>query len=127
MTPEDMSSKMKTISDKLAVWVNGSIGDIAHELIPFIQQRYLSGQALNRITGRTSDSVKAWYSKKRRSWFVRPGIGIPGNLNYLAQWAGTEHEFMKPGLAAYLAVHDVKNRMLKDIDRRIENVMQKQG
>lgn len=76
------------------------IGDVAHEAVDFIKERYLRGQALNYITGETYGHVKAYYVKGE--WWIRPGVGVAGCHNYLAKWVGTEREFMKPGFERFL-------------------------
>lgn len=86
----------------LATLAPSLIGDVAHEAVDYIRQRYLRGQALNYITGETYEHVNAYYDRARREWWIRPGVGVPGSHNYLAKWVGTEKEFMKPGFEAFL-------------------------
>ena len=95
------------------------VGDMAHEAVEFIRNNYLRGQALERITGETYESVHAYYVNGE--WWIRPGVGIAGCLNYLARWVGTDREFMRPGFDRFLQGRGRTN-MLESMTARIEKV-----
>lgn len=103
---------LKYAAEHLAAWVTMALGDEAHNLERVIKGNYLSGQALNKITGKTYDSVQAFFFRNT-IWRVRPGVGVRGNLNYLARWTGTEHEFMRP------AFDSVKDSIARHVEERL--------
>lgn len=103
---------LKYAIEHLPKWVTMALGDEAHNLERVIKSDYLSGQALNKITGKTYDSVQAFFFRNT-IWRVRPGVGVKGNLNYLARWTGTEHEFMRP------AFDSVKDSIARHVEERL--------
>ena len=101
----------------LSSWVTMALGDEAHNLERVIKSDYLSGQALKKVTGQTYNSVQAFFFRNS-VWRVRPGVGVRGNLNYLARWTGTEHEFMQP------AFDRVKNQIKSILENKIQKHLQ---
>lgn len=120
MTPEEAAKKYEKAAKTLDTWIKIGVGDYAHDFIPYVQQNYLHGQALKRLTGETEESVNTWYSKRKKTWFVRPGIGIAGSLNYLGKWVGTSKEFMRPAFAAFSASNDLEKKIAEKIKRNLE-------
>lgn len=120
----DTPRMVRYASEHLAAWVLYGLGDASHEFIPFVQYEYLRGQVLNRITGETSDSVQAWHPRKwkngEQTYFIRPGVGIDGNLNYLYRWIGTEYEFMRPAWEHFTAIRSVGDYISRNIDKMLE-------
>jgi hypothetical protein len=52
----------------------------------YLRANKLSGQVYPALTGETRESTKQYAARKRfgtPAYIVRPGVGIPGNLNYL--------------------------------------------
>lgn len=115
----DAGRRVSRAARLLKGWVRSATGDVANEAGRHIKTRFLRGQALNYITGTTHDSLRQWFIPRDGSWWIRPGVGIPGSLNYLAKWIGTEHEFMQPGFKDFLAGRDVGMDIIKKIERRL--------
>lgn len=111
--------QVERLRKKLPTWVRHGLGDYAHDFSYYIRQSWLHGKALQYVTGTTAYSVKAFYDRKTRSWYIRPGVGIRGSLNYLARWIGTPHEFMKPGFTAYSSAHKITDVVIDSIDKNL--------
>lgn len=119
MVGGDAKKRVEDSTKYLNTWIKVAIGDASHEIVPYIKDRYLSGQALNKITGTTYGSVQTWYSQKKKAWFIRPGVRVAGSLNYLGKWAGTEHEFMQPAFDSWMATHDLADKIAKKVDKKL--------
>jgi hypothetical protein len=115
----DAQERIERARDHIQGWITTFTGDIAQEGSAFIKDRYLRGQALRRLTGETFGSVKQFYVKKTRTWYIRPGVGVRGSLNYLARWIGTDREFMQPGFDRFLATKDVELGMIKRLEKQL--------
>ena len=124
--------KLDDIQKKhIASWVQFSLREEADKFVPFVRLNYLQGQKLRRITGRTASSIKAWTPKKgtikkhglTKGVFIRPGVGIAGNLNYLGKWVNTEREFMRPALLRFRTGGRVENAVRKNIDKMLDEVL----
>jgi len=93
---------------------------IAEEYAETVRENYLSGQVLQVITGETRASVK--FFKERPGRFgVRPGVGVPGNLNYLAGLARRGYEFMRTSNQAFQSANrprEIAERVMRGIIRR---------
>lgn len=111
---------IKKLNEKYPAYVTMAIGDLSHSLADSIRSKFLHGKALDLITGQTEESVKAFYEKRSKSWFVRVGVGIPGSLNYLARWTGTEHEFMAPGFTDFQNNTDIIDYLVKNVEAKIK-------
>jgi hypothetical protein len=96
--------------------VRSAIGDIAHEGEDFIRRNFMQGQAIRKLSGETADSVRAYFAREDHSWYIRYGVRVKGHLNYIARWAGTKHEFLKPGFDAFIATKNLEN----EISRKVE-------
>lgn len=99
--------------------VRSAIGDIAHEGEEFIKKNYLEGQALHKITGELHGSVQAFYAGDKGSWFIKKGVRVRGNLNYVAKWIGTSKEFMRPGFDRFLASKDIAAQVAAKVDKSL--------
>ena len=61
-----------------------SVAKISSEFAKFIKNRRFD-ELFNSQTGKTKESIGAYrYKSKAPTYLVRAGLGIPGNLNYLA-------------------------------------------
>jgi len=128
----EYGDRFKRFGTALPNIVNYSLGDIAHDIAQFIKDRFLTGRAMDRITGATYESVTAYQPKKKDAWHIAPGVGISrevtargkqGGLAYLARWNGTSREFMQPGLAEYVAsgkYMDLVEANLERMERKME-------
>ncbi len=103
----------------LESWVRSAVGDVAHEAGDYIKRYYLSGQALDVRSGLTRRSIKQFYDKREKAWYLRPGVGVRGSLNYLAKWIGTDKEFMVPGFKSFMAVRDIEGDIMKKIEAKL--------
>jgi hypothetical protein len=72
----------------------------------YVRLQKLSDQSLNALTGETRDSLKSYRMTKKYgvvpAYMVRPGVGIPGSLNYLYGMA-RGFAFSKSGKQFYYA------------------------
>ena len=62
---------------------NFVVAEISKNYAEFQKEGYLDGQYLNRQTGETAGSVR-FFKLKNGRFGVAPGVGVSGNLNYLA-------------------------------------------
>lgn len=115
----DAPKRAKSAEKYIKTWIRSAIGDLAHDAIQFIKDNYLVGQALNRRSGLTCNSVKQFWVKNEQAWYLRPGVGVPGSQNYLARWIGTPREFMRPGFERYLASRDPEGLIAKKIEGKL--------
>ena len=115
----DAEARLNRARSSISFWVISATGDIAREGADYIKDRYLRGRALDRITGTTAGSVKQFYDKKEKSWYIRPGVGIRGSLNYLARWTGTRREFMQTGFNRFLASRNVEAGIVRDLEKKL--------
>jgi hypothetical protein len=87
-------------ADGLKAVFGKSLALASHKFAEYVRDNYLSGQRLavgvgrtlkggkNRPGGTTRESTRPYRMKDRRGsdlprYMVRPGVGIPGSLNYL--------------------------------------------
>jgi hypothetical protein len=115
----DAIGRVRRASKHLSAWVQTATGDLAHEGADYIRMNYLRGQALNMRTGLTYRSLGQFWVDSEKSWYIRPGIGVPKSQNYLARWIGTPREFMKPGFARFLESRDPAVRIAKAIEEKL--------
>jgi hypothetical protein len=102
---------------------NRMLNLISEAFAEYVRRNKLSGQVLDVISGETRDSVGFYKIRNARTskWVVRPGLGIPGHLNYLAGFARgmmvsvrghaytvRPRPFMKPGWKEFRASGEVK-------------------
>ncbi len=116
---------MEYASKHISGWVFSALGDKTAEFIPFVQDGYLHGQAMRWVTGKTAGSVKMWSGRKRKkedAWYVRPGVGIRGSLNYLYRWIGTPHEFMAPGFERFVAMARIPDYIGGKVKERFDGL-----
>jgi hypothetical protein len=109
---------------------NRMVNLMAEEFARYVRLSKLSGQVLSPASGKTKESVKFFKDKRRKSVFVvRPGVGIPGSLNYLTGFergfqkgrlTGTKRPFMGPASKEFKAgknhmkiMKNVYNKWLK--------------
>lgn len=73
---------------------------LAEGYAKLLRDQYLSGQVLDTVTGTTRGSVK-FYKLRKGVFAVRPGVGVPGSLNYLYihERGGEIRPKKKPALA----------------------------
>lgn len=116
-----MKKLSKTIGsinkERLSTWVRFGAREAAEQYTQYVKFGWLSGKALDVRTGKTRDSVRPWTNKKKQI-FVRPGVGIPGSLNYLGRWTGTSREFMRPSFRAF-----GEGRVSSIVDRNIDRML----
>lgn len=95
---------------------------ISESFSEFLINRQMSGQTLRQRTGRTVDSVKFGKDRKNGSWWVRPGIGIRGALNYLQgeRFERGARPFTRKGVRGYRSTNEASR-----IAVRIYNAMMK--
>jgi hypothetical protein len=78
-------------------YIASKIGEAYAE---FVRRGYLSGQVLAVRRGVTRRSAK--FFKQRAGVFgVRPGVGVPGRLNYLARFERRGRSFMGRSARAF--------------------------
>lgn len=104
--------------DEVPKMGNRTLNLISEAFADYVRRNKLSGQVLDVLTGETRGSVGFYKIKSARTskWVVRPGMGVPGHLNYLAGFGRgmmvsvrgrsfTVHPrpFMKPGWKEFRA------------------------
>ena len=117
---ESELKRLRKIRGGLRHAVNGALGDVSHGAVKYIRQNYLRGQALRKITGETYKHLGQYYLKQTGQWFIRPGIGVKGQMNYLARWLGTDKDFMHRGFAAYAATIDINGKVDSAVQKFID-------
>lgn len=123
---QDKASKNLRYAQKhLAGWLSSAVGDKAHEYRDFVKSTF--NQYLTNRTGKTVDSIQAWMPKKNRrrnksEWLIRPGVEIPGMLNYLFIWCGTSKDFMNGSFSAWKPGANVVEYAAKRIEERFNNL-----
>ena len=114
----------KIARKRLNSWVSFALSEEANDYAEYVKANYLMGNPVRRITGELHGSVKAWTSRKSRNGirglYVRPGVGIQGSLNYLAKWAGTPLEFMRPSFAEFSAGERILRAVKSNVDKQLE-------
>ena len=111
---------LEKLIEKYPNYVTMALGDLSQLLAYSVRNNFLHGQALDVITGRTEKSVKAFYDKKQKAWFVRVGVGVSGSLNYLARWTGTEREFMAPAFHDFANYVNIESFLAKNVEEKIK-------
>ncbi len=127
-TQEDIKNKVGGLSKiarkRLNSWVSFALSEEANDYAEYVKANYLMGNPVRRITGELHGSVKAWTSKKSRNGirrlYVRPGVGIQGSLNYLAGWAGTPLEFMRPSFAEFSTGERILRAVKRNVDKQLD-------
>lgn len=105
-------------------WVRSAVGDKAHSYKDYVRgnfTRFLNDRGPGG-TG-TRESIQAWTPKRNRKanvaeWYIRPGVRIPGMLNYLYKWIGTSRDFMNRTFAEWTAVNNVGDYITDKIEER---------
>ena len=136
MTIDRLTALAKSLGvseEYLPVWINYTLNRSANDFAEYVRNYWISGNAINRVTGETFNSLMPFVpSRKRRKmktdeiyYSVRPGVGITGNLNFHGRWAKPAyqqfgHEFMRPAFRAFTAGDKVQ----KDVLRNVDNGMQ---
>ena len=123
-------------SARLYAWVRFSLREAGDEFAEYVRTNWLSGRPVPIITGETRHSVGSWeqrkaQGKKVKTTFVRPGVRslkdpkkpIPGTLNYLGKWAGTDHEFMRPAFRQFGMATKVGRALEENISRQLDKAM----
>ena len=123
MTATGNAGKCLSVSaEELSGWVRSAVGDKSHDFKDFARQHF--NNYMRTITGQTVNSINTWTPKTRRrgseldttQWYVRPGVGIRGRLNYLAKWIGTEKEFMRPMYNSWVNMAQVPEYVAQAIE-----------
>ena len=123
-------AKSMGVSEKyLPIWINYTLNHDSNEFAEFVKMFWISGQAINRVTDETFNSLKPYVPTRRKRkletdgvyYSVRPGVGVKGNLNFHGRWAKPAyqqfgHEFMRPSFASFTAGERVERDVLKNID-----------
>jgi len=116
----------KVARKRLNSWVSFALSEEANDYAEYVKANYLMGNPVRRITGELHGSVKAWTSRKSRNGirglYVRPGVGIQGSLNYLAKWAGTPLEFMRPSFAEFRTGERILRAVKRNVDKQLDKV-----
>ena len=128
-----LARSMGVSAEFLPKWISYTLNKDANEFAEYVRNFWISGQAIKKDTGETFDTLGPFVpSRKRRKnatdeiyYSVRPGVGVPGNLNFHARWSKPAykqfgHEFMRPAFKAFTAGDKVQ----KDVERNIETGLQ---
>lgn len=115
----DAKRKVEYAKDHMQNWITMATGDKAKDLAS-LMQRSVHPTYLKYQTGETQGSIQAYFRRKHKldhgTWYVRPGVGVPGNLNYLGQWTGTGKDFWHGTFNQWVAFVD----LAEYIGQRIE-------
>lgn len=116
---------VKYASKHIYKWFVSALGDKAHEYRDFARKTFTS--YLENRTGETVDSINTWIPKRERKsqnpkWYIRPGVNIPGMLNYLSIWVGTSRDFMNLSFEAWMLNADIAGYMERQIEDRFNNL-----
>ncbi len=109
-------------------WVKSAVGDQAHGYKEYVKAEfvyYLNDRGPDG-TG-TRESIQAWTPKRNRKaniaeWYVRPGVRIPGMLNYLYQWIGTSRDFMNRTFAEWSSIENVGEYVTSKVVERFNGL-----
>lgn len=128
-----LARSMGVSAEYLPKWISYTLNKDANDFAEYVRIFWISGQAINKVTGETFDTLGPFVPsrKRRRSatdeiyYSVRPGVGVPGNLNFHGRWAKPAykqfgHEFMRPAFRAFTAGDKVQ----KDVEKNIETGLQ---
>lgn len=110
------------LADDMPSIANFIVSQVADDYADWVRDRYLSGQVLRKVTGETYSSTK-FFKMQEGTFGVRPGVGVPGSLNYLYRWVGTGREFMKPSARAFRAA----GMPQKTADRILSGILSRQA
>lgn len=116
--------KFSYASEHIDGWIRSAVGDKAHEFRFFAKEqfpRYLNDRGPGG-TG-TRESIQAWTPKRSRrkgvaEWFIRPGVRIPGMLNYLFKWVGTSRDFMNGSFRQWSTMARVPDYVSSKVEER---------
>lgn len=125
-----LARSMGVSSEYLPVWINYTLNRSANEFAEYVRSFWISGNAINKVTGETFDSLRPFVpSRKRRRkstdeiyYSVRPGVGVTGNLNFHGRWAKAAyarfgHEFMRPAFQAFTTGDKIERAVQENVDR----------
>ena len=128
-----LAKSMGVSEEYLPVWINYVLNHDANEFAEYVRGYWISGNAINRVTGETFNSLMPFVpSRKRRKnktdeiyYSVRPGVGIRGNLNFHGRWAKGAyaqfgHEFMRPAFRAFTAGDKVQKDVIRNVDKGLQ-------
>lgn len=109
----------------LKKWLISAVGDKSHEYKDYAVSTF--EQYLKNRTGETRGSIQTWIPKRnvranKAEWYVRPGVHIPGMLNYLYKWIGTDRDFMGGSFANWIQVARIDEYAGKAIKKRFDNL-----
>lgn len=123
-------------SGRLYAWIRFSLGEEADQFADYVKGSWLSGSPVPVITGETRHSVAPWLQRKKDgkrinpTLFVRPGIigldgtkPIPGTLNYLGKWTGTNHEFMRPAFRIFATGDRITHSIERNVSKQMDKAM----
>lgn len=124
-----LAKGMGVSEEYLPKWISYTLHNTSDDFAEYVRMFWLSGQALNIVTGETINSTGAFVpaGKRRRLktddvyYSVHPGVGIHGSLNFHGRWSKPAyrqfgHEFMKPAFQAFTAGSKVERDVLENID-----------
>ena len=97
-----LTPRLRAYRNALPKVAHEAIGEVGDEYAELVREKYLSGQVLQVRTGRTRRSVQP-QQLRRGAIAVRPGVGVPGGMTYLARFEGGERPFMGPALQSFEA------------------------
>ena len=128
-----LAKSMGVSAEYLPKWISWTLNHSANEFAEYVRTFWISGNAINKVTGETFNSLMPFVpSRKRRKrstdeiyYSVRPGVGISGNLNFHGRWAKPAyrqfgHEFMRPAFRAFTTGNKVENEVRANIDRGLQ-------
>lgn len=106
--------------DELPDIMNWITSEVALSVSDYYKSKELSGQVLNRVTGQTYRSTK-FYKKSDMKFGIRPGVGVPGNLNYLNKWVGTSRQVGVKTYKTWKGQKRASKLASKLLDRTLKN------
>lgn len=126
----NLAKDIGVAQEYLPKWINYVLNHDANEFAEYVRRFWVSGQAINIVTGETFNSIQPFVpANKRRKlktddifYSVRPGVGIRGNLNFHGRWAKPNyqqfgHEFMRPAFIAFTAGDRIQRDVQREIDK----------
>ena len=116
---------VKYAAKHLSGWILSAVGDKAHEYRDFARETFTS--YLENRTGETVNSINTWIPKRNRrakkpEWYIRPGVKIPGMLNYLFKWVGTSRDFMNGSFEAWKQKSNIAEYVEYKVEKRFNSL-----
>lgn len=117
-----LDEELSKFNQDLPKVLNYITAEVAKKFSDYTRRNYLLGQSLQKRSGETYRSVK-FYKKENMEMGVSPGVKVPGSLNYLNKWIGTDRDFMRKSYKSFVQ----SGRADKTAEYIINQLLRKKG